>query len=211
MTKSILGLIELPCWFLLVFVVMLPNRGMSQILPGERLGYALVIHGGAGVMHLGAFSTEKEDLYHKSLKEALKIGEEILKNGGSSLNAVESVIVYLENDSLFNAGKGSVFTYDGIHELDASIMDGKTLSAGAVGGVRNIKNPIIAARAVMEKSGHVLLVGEGAEKFAENAGVELVDPIYFYTEGRYQAWKKFMESKQEEALKKRNSGLCCLG
>ncbi|MFZ1704161.1 MAG: isoaspartyl peptidase/L-asparaginase [Saprospiraceae bacterium] len=147
--------------------------------------YALVIHGGAGVIERGSLSKQLEESYHKSLEEALLVGENILKAGGSSIDAVEAVIVLLENDSLFNAGKGAVFTFDGKNELDASIMEGREMKAGAVASLTNIKNPITAARAVMEKSPHVLLVREGAEQFAREQKCELVDPSYFYTEKRW--------------------------
>lgn len=195
---------------ILFLILLFSGQGIAQDKSAAKKNYALVIHGGAGVMHPGVFSAEKESLYHSSLLEALKIGEEILKKGGTSLNAVEAVIVFLENDSLFNAGKGAVFTYEGINELDASIMDGNTMDAGAVAGVRIIKNPIVAARAVMEKSDHILLIAEGAESFAKSVDLELVDPSYFFTFSRYNAWKKFMKDNQKEELKKGTVGCVAL-
>ena len=167
----------------------------ANLRDDTRPGFALVIHGGAGVMHPGAFSPEKEASYHTSLRSALSIGESILKKGGSSLDAVEAVIRHMEDDSLFNAGKGSVFSFDGKHELDASIMNGKDLSCGAVAGVSKIKNPISAARAVMERSEHVLLAGRGAEQFAKHNNLDTVDPSYFYTKSRYDALQKLKKNK----------------
>lgn len=160
-----------------------------------RPEYALVIHGGAGVILASDLSDEEEKAYYFSLDTALQIGENILKNGGSSLDAVEAVIVFLENDSLFNAGKGAVFTYEGKNELDASIMFGKDKTAGSVAGVTTIKNPIKAARAVMEKSPHVMMVGSGAESFAKEIGIEMVDPSYFFTTRR---WNSHIELKNKE-------------
>ena len=124
-------------------------------------------------------SEEKEAAIRSSLNEALDAGGEILRNGGSSLDAVEASIIALENTPWFNAGKGAVFNSEGGHELDASIMDGKTLQAGAVAGATRVKNPILAARKVMDHSEHVLLSGEGADEFASIMGLELVEPDYF--------------------------------
>src|SRR5438477_587683 len=140
--------------------------------------YILVIHGGAGTILKTNMTPEKEKLYKQGLQNALNAGNEILKNGGTALDAVEAAIKILEDDSLFNAGKGAVFTNEGKNELDASIMDGKTLKAGAVAGVTNIKNPITAARAVMDKSEHVMMAGKGAELFAVTNGCTVVDPSY---------------------------------
>lgn len=158
--------------------------------------YTIVIHGGAGFIS-PEISQKWKDAYLNSLAEALFIGKEILSKGGLSLDAVEKVIIYLENDSLFNAGKGAVFTNDGIHELDASIMSGVDLSTGAVAGVKTIKNPISLARLVMEETPHVLFAGEGADKLGEKFGVVQVDNNYFNVSRRYEQWKK----KHEENLK----------
>lgn len=141
---------------------------------------------------------EKEAAYRAGLRKALETGYAVLQKGQSSLDAVEATIKVLEDDSLFNAGKGAVFTHDGINELDAAIMNGKTLAAGAVAGVRNIRNPITAARAVMEKSEHVLLTGRGAEQFAKEAGITLVDPSYFRTQ---QRWDELQEALHDDAVK----------
>ena len=140
-----------------------------------RLGF--VIHGGAGVIKRGSLSPEREKMYRDKLGEALLAGYKALQSGKSGLDAVEIAIRMLEDSPLFNAGKGAVFTADGKNELDASIMNGKTLAAGAVAGLHHVKNPITLARAVMEKSPHVMMVGDGAEKFAKEQNIELVDEI----------------------------------
>jgi beta-aspartyl-peptidase (threonine type) len=154
----------------------------------------LVIHGGAGTITRKSMSPEREAQYRAGLEKALHTGHAILAKGGTSLDAVEATIKVMEDDPLFNAGKGAVFTHEGKNELDASIMDGRTKMAGSVAGVTIIKNPISAARAVMEKSKHVMLIGRGAELFATTVGLEVVDPSYFWTERR---WKGL----QEELLK----------
>lgn len=159
---------------------------------------AIVIHGGAGTILKKNMSPELELEYKKVLEIAVKEGYSILKNGGTSIDAVEKTINILENSPLFNAGKGAVFTNDGKNELDASIMDGKTLKAGAVAGVTTVKNPINLARAVMEKSEHVMLAREGAEYFAKQNGLEIVDPSYFYLENRYQSLLKAKEKEKIE-------------
>jgi beta-aspartyl-peptidase (threonine type) len=140
---------------------------------------------------------EQEAQYRMKLAEAVDIGYAILEKGGTSLDAVEAVVQRLEDDSLFNAGKGSVFNSDGKVELDASIMDGNTLKAGAVAGVHHVKNPIRLARTVMEKSEHVFFIGDGAEKFAQEHGLELVDESYFFTEAR---WQSLQKAKAKESL-----------
>jgi beta-aspartyl-peptidase (threonine type) len=160
--------------------------------------FAIVIHGGAGTILKKNMSPELEAQYKAKLEEAVQVGYEILKNGGSSLDAVEKAINVMEDSPLFNAGKGAVFTNQGKNELDASIMDGKTLKAGAVAGVTIVKNPINLARAVMEKSEHVMLAGEGAEFFAKQNGIELVNPAYFYTEERYKSLLKAQEKERIE-------------
>ncbi len=145
----------------------------------------LVIHGGAGTILKENMTDSLEMAYTNKLKEALLVGQKVLNEGGSSVEAVAQTIEVLENSPLFNAGKGAVFTNEGENELDASIMNGGTGQAGAVAGVHTLKNPIRAAIAVMEQSEHVMLVGEGAEKFAVNTGVEQVDPAYFFTTRRF--------------------------
>ena len=156
----------------------------------DRPDYVLVIHGGAGVLEKKYFTPELEKQYLDKLQQALDTGESILKAGGTSLDAVTAVVVMLENSPLFNAGKGSVFSETGENEMDAAIMNGENLMAGSVAGVRTIKNPILAARKVMEESKHVLLVRDGAEKFAKEHGIEIVDPSYFFTQERWDALLK---------------------
>jgi beta-aspartyl-peptidase (threonine type) len=161
----------------------------------------IVIHGGAGTITRDTMTPVMERSYRADLEQALRLGWGVLNSGGSSLDAVERVVRFLEDQPNFNAGKGAVFTHDGRNELDAAIMDGKTKAAGSVAGVQLIKNPISAARAVMEKSEHVMLVGRGAETFASDQGLELVDPSYFWTARRWQALQN--ELKKEKGEKPR--------
>lgn len=156
--------------------------------------YALAVHGGAGTILRSSMTPEKELAYTQALTDALRAGESVLKKGGAALDAVEHAIISLENNPLFNAGKGAVFTNDGKNELDASIMNGKDLMAGAVAGVRNIKNPISLSRAVMEKSEHVLLTGAGAEAFAKSIAAEFADDAYFFTQQRFEQLQQAKES-----------------
>lgn len=156
--------------------------------------YVLVIHGGAGTIKKELMTPEKEAAYKAALKEALTTGYHLLKAGKTSLDAVEATIHVLEDSPLFNAGKGAVFTHEGKNEMDAAIMNGKTLQAGAVAGVTNVRNPISAARAVMEKSEHVMLSGRGAEQFAKEAGLAIVDPSYFWTKDRWDALQKVLKA-----------------
>ncbi|MBA6151761.1 isoaspartyl peptidase/L-asparaginase family protein [Gelidibacter maritimus] len=167
--------------------------------------FAIVIHGGAGTILRKNMSAEDENAYNAKLEEAIRVGYDILKNGGSSLDAVEKTINVMENSPLFNAGKGAVFTNAGTNELDASIMDGKNLDAGASAGTKTVKNPINLARAVMEKSPHVMLSGEGAEQFAKDQGLEIVDPSYFYTEARFKALERVKASEESEAVRDKSA------
>jgi L-asparaginase / beta-aspartyl-peptidase len=146
--------------------------------------YVLVIHGGAGNLNREVITGQMEIEFLDKLDEALSAGEEILKNGGGSLQAVRAAIMIMEDSPLFNAGKGAVFTSDRQIELDASVMDGRTLNAGAIAGVTDIKNPILGAFAVMENSPHVMLAGNGASRFAREQGLEIVDNAYFHTQHR---------------------------
>ncbi len=171
-------------------------RGANEIMQTNKKKFGLVIHGGAGTIERGKMSAEREQEYRAALERALIAGYEILKRGGSSLDATEAAVRVLEDDPHFNAGKGAVFTNAGTNELDAAIMDGKTLRAGAVASLKHIKNPINLARLVMEKSGHVMMDGEGAEAFAAANGLELVDQKYFYTEERWQALQKMKEAEK---------------
>lgn len=157
--------------------------------------WSIVLHGGAGVIERKTMKPETEAAYRASLAQATKAGAEVLDRGGSSLDAVEAAIKILEDDPLFNAGRGADFAADGRNELDAAIMDGATLKAGAVGDVTRTRHPISLARAVMEKSPHVFLVGQGADEFSKYAGLEQVDPSFFFTERRWQALVK--ELKKE--------------
>jgi len=177
-------------YFLLSFLILLFSS--NHVQKNKKPDYVLVIHGGAGTILKKNLTDEEEAKYIEKLKEALKTGENILKNGGTSLDAVTKTIMVMEDSPLFNAGKGAVFTAEGQNEMDASIMDGRDLNAGAVACVRHIKNPILAARAVMEDTPHVMLVGDGAEDFAEKEGLEIVDSSYFFTESR---WKSYLKAK----------------
>jgi beta-aspartyl-peptidase (threonine type) len=147
---------------------------------------SIAIHGGAGVITRSSMSAEEEAAYRADLGRALDAGYEVLQSGGAGLDAVTAAVRILEDSPLFNAGRGAVFNHEGINELDASIMDGRTLKAGAVAGVRHVRNPIELARRVMERSPHVLLAGAGAEEFALEQGLELVPRKYFFTEKRWQ-------------------------
>lgn len=156
--------------------------------------YAIAIHGGAGTILRSIMTPEKETAYKKALEDAIVAGETILKKGGSSLNAVENAIRSLEDNPLFNAGKGAVFTHDGKNEMDASIMTGKDLMGGACAGVQNIKNPITLARTIMEKSEHVFMAGLGAQEFAKKNNIEFMPDDYFFTEARFEQLKKAKET-----------------
>jgi beta-aspartyl-peptidase (threonine type) len=161
-----------------------PNPGSE---PGD---VAIVIHGGAGTIRRGDLTPELEAAYRSALDQALSAGHVVLRNGGSSLDAVVAAVRVMEDSPLFNAGKGAVFTSEGTNELDAAIMDGKNLMAGAVAGVKRVRSPITLARAVMEESPHVMMAGDGADAFAIEQGLELVDPSYFYTERRWEALQR---------------------
>src|SRR5258706_9109933 len=197
-------------WILLFTLPQPASRqdgALGQVPPpmqGDTSGgkFRLVIHGGAGTISRGQMSPELEKEYRDKLLEALNTGYEILRNDGSRLDAVERVITVLEDSPLFNAGKGAVFTHEGTNELDASVMDGKTLMAGAVAAVKHVKNPISLARLVMEKSKHVMLVGEGAEVFGKKLGVEMVPQEYFFTQRRWdQLQQAIAKEKQDSAMK----------
>ncbi|MTI87485.1 MAG: isoaspartyl peptidase/L-asparaginase [Balneolaceae bacterium] len=159
--------------------------------------WAIALHGGAGYVSKD-MPEERKQAYMESLDEALAIGSEVLKNGGSALDAVEQTVNYLEDNELFNAGKGAVFTAEGKNELDASIMDGSTKNAGAITGVTTVKNPISLARKVMTDSKHVFFAADGAETFADETDVERVERSYFHTDHRYEAWQE--ANKQSGSL-----------
>jgi len=156
--------------------------------------FSIAIHGGAGTILPALMTPQKELVYRAALTEAIQQGSAILEKGGSSLAAVEAAVISLENFPLFNAGKGAVFTNKGCHEMDASIMCGLNLNAGAVSGISNVKNPIALARLVMEKSGHVYLSGKEAEYFARNQGLQMEEDAYFFTDERYKQWQDVKDS-----------------
>ncbi|WP_437615566.1 isoaspartyl peptidase/L-asparaginase [Erwinia sp. V71] len=156
----------------------------------------IAIHGGAGAISRAAMSVEKEQEYRRALAEIVASGQAILAAGGSALDAVTEAVRLLEECPLFNAGKGSVFTHQGTHELDASVMDGRTLDVGAVAGVSHLRNPVLAARAVLEHSPHVLFIGEGAEDFAAQHQLETVEPDFFSTPARWEQLQRALVSQQ---------------
>lgn len=183
-----------------VLLIILSFSGWScdrQATPSIRFG--LVIHGGAGTILKENMTPEQEKAYRDKLTEALTAGYEVLSSDGTALDAVEAVIIILEDSPLFNAGKGAVFNSEGKNELDASVMDGETLQAGAVAGVRNVKNPIKLARLVMEASPHIMLAGEGAEHFGRQQGATMVPDEYFFTQRRWEALQRAREREQEAA------------
>ena len=156
--------------------------------------FTLAIHGGAGTISKKSMSSEREAAYLKALNDAIDAGYDILQKNGDALDAVKAAMIELENTILFNAGKGSVFTNAGTHEMDASIMDGRDLSAGAVAAVKNIRNPIELAFTVIKKSEHVFLIGKGAEEFAKQNGIAFENDEYFYSEFRYKQWQKVKDT-----------------
>ncbi len=173
---------------------LLAMNAAAQTKP-QPAHWAIILHGGAGVIERKTMDAKTEAAYRASLSEALQRGSAVLDKGGSSLDAVEATIRYFEDNPLFNAGRGAVFTADGRNELDAAIMDGATLKAGAVAGVTRAKNPITLARAVMDQSPHVMLIGAGADAFAAEKGLQMVDPSYFFTERR---WDSLVEQLKRE-------------
>ena len=159
-------------------------------------GYALAVHGGAGTLHRAEMSDEQAALNHAGLRAALAAGRDVLAGSGSALDAVTAAVVALEDDPLFNAGRGAVFTAAGTQEMDAAIMEGSEHRAGAVAGIRGPKNPVLAARAVMEHSPHVLLIWEGALAFCQAQGLTFADADYFYTEARWRALQRTLERQR---------------
>lgn len=191
----------------LAAAALLPAAGQAAETPGAPRPYGLVIHGGAGVIERKTMTAALEAEYRAKLTEARGAGYAILARGGTALDAVIAAVKILEDSPLFNAGKGAVLTADGTCELDASIMDGRTQAAGAIAGVRHIKNPITLARAVMEKSAHVMLTGDGAEKFAKQQGFEFVPNDYFQTDARRQQLETAQERAKQKALGRPTSSL----
>jgi beta-aspartyl-peptidase (threonine type) len=171
----------------------------------QKKEWAIVIHGGAGVITRDNMTPELDSTYRAALREAMNTGIKILSEGGTALEAVEKTINVMEDNPLFNAGKGAVFTHDGKNELDAAIMDGSTLAAGSVACVTDIKNPITAARYVMTKSEHVMLTGAGASEFAKEQGLEIVPPSYFYTEKRFSELQRILKEEKHGTV-----GCCAL-
>lgn len=187
-----------------------PDVSKTTSTSTPRPAWALAIHGGAGALSRAEMTTEKEAAYRAALDSALSIGETVLKNGGTALDAVTQTITWLEDCPLFNAGRGAVFNHEGHNELDASIMDGSNQMAGAVGGVTIVKNPILLARAVMEKSPHVFLTGRGAEQFAIENGIDTVPPSWFFTQERWNTLQQMLEEEKTKgktgALRKHPDG-----
>ena len=169
---------------------------------------AIAIHGGAGVISRALMTAEQEQAYRADLERALDAGYAVLESGGSSLDATVAAVKILEDSPYFNAGKGAVFNHEGINELDAAIMDGRTLKAGAVAGVRHVRNPIELARLVMDGTSHVLLTGEGAEEFALSQGIDLVPGSYFYTERR---WQQLEEARRDAKITSANEDIGYFG
>jgi beta-aspartyl-peptidase (threonine type) len=189
---------------LLVLALLALSACATAPEPAPR--WSIIVHGGAGVIERANLTPEVEAQYRAAMQRALTTGGAILDRGGSSLDAVEAVIREMEDDPLFNAGRGAVFTYEGRNELDASIMDGRTRAAGSVAGLTRIRHPISAARAVMQNSRHVMLMGRGAETFALEQGLEEVDPIYFFTERRWQQLERQLLDGGSEVVPARPAG-----
>lgn len=194
--------------YLIICFILLFSTSIIWAQPAAK--YALVIHGGAGVMDQKSMTPEIQSEYLKVLNRALSVGDSVLSHGGTSMDAVEKTIVIMEDSPLFNAGKGAVFTHDGLVELDASVMEGQTLKAGAIAAVRDIKNPIKVARAVMEKSEHVLLNGSGASQFAKEQGFAPVDNSYFYTEKRRQSLEKLLKQERKATTNDKHGTVGCV-
>lgn len=155
--------------------------------------WSFAIHGGAGVIERDSLTPEQDAAYRAALHRALEAGQAVLSSGGSAMDAVQAAIQIMEDDPLFNAGRGAVFTAEGRNELDAAVMDGSTLNAGSVAGLTTTRHPIAAARAVMEQSPHVMLIGPGADSFAASVGLEQVDPGFFFTERRWQGLERELQ------------------
>lgn len=190
------------------FIVLLLVLNVFNSVSSQQY-YAMVIHGGAGVMDQNKMSEEKKEAYLAKLNEALDMGNTLLKSGENATNVVVKVINILEDSPLFNAGKGAVFTHDEKNELDASIMEGKSLNAGAVAGVQDIKNPINAAREVMLNSEHVMLSGKGASEFAKIQGLKIVPNSYFYTESRFQSLQQLKQNERKRSNKDNTGTVGC--
>ena len=171
-----------------------PTRNASP--RNAKSGFALAVHGGAGTLRRTLMDGARAELYHAGLRTALKAGRDVLAVGGSALDGVTAAVIALEDDPLFNAGRGASFTSDGTIEMDAAVMDGRERRAGAVAGICGPKNPVLAARAVMEHSPHVLLAGDGAVAFCRAQGLAFAERDYFYTENRWQALQHILERRR---------------
>lgn len=180
----------------LTFSFVVSPPGMAQTAQQEpSRPWSLAIHGGAGVIERAGLTPEQDQAYRSALQKALDAGSAVLESGGNALDAVQAAIQIMEDDPLFNAGRGAVFTAAGKNELDAAVMNGADLTAGSVASLTTTRHPIAAARAVMEKSPHVMLMGEGADKFAASQGLEQVDNSFFFTERRWQGLMRFLEQR----------------
>lgn len=198
--KKILSVLLIAVFLLVPVFTSAQLKAQSDILrlqspQNPRIGF--IIHGGAGVIKRGSLTPEREKEYRAKLEEAVTAGYKALQEGKSSLDAVQTAILILEDSPLFNAGKGAVFTADGKNELDAAIMNGKDLNVGAVAGLHTVKNPILLARAVMEKSPHVMMIGDGAEKFAKEMNIELVPEKYFFVQSRWDSLQQIIKREKE--------------
>ncbi len=183
-------------FFVLAVVACGVPQGSGTMPEVEGIDFAIAIHGGAGTIDR-EMNPDLEKAYREALEDALRLGHGLLEQGATSLDVVEQVVRRLEDDELFNAGKGAVFTHEGTNELDAAIMDGATRGCGAVTGVTTVKNPISLARAVMEASPHVFFTGAGAEAFAEKMGLERVEPDYFFTQRRWDSLQRVLEREED--------------
>ncbi|HYN23022.1 MAG TPA: isoaspartyl peptidase/L-asparaginase [Thermoanaerobaculia bacterium] len=186
-------------WLLLLLPIFAALMAAQPPESEPKGSWSLAIHGGAGTIPKNMPEETKQE-YLKTMREALEIGKKVLADGGTSLDAVERVVRFLEDDPKFNAGRGAVFTHEGTNEMDAAIMDGRTLSCGSVASLKTVKNPISLARMVMEKSPHVFMVGEGAEKFAAEMKAERVDPKYFFVQRR---WDQLQEEIAKEKARQK--------
>jgi len=206
--KKILSLLLVALFIFLPIMSSAQRRDfgeLKQLQSPQSPKIGFMIHGGAGVIRRGDLSPEKEKAYRAKLEEAVLAGYKALQDGKSGLDAVQIAINLLEDSPLFNAGKGAVFTADGKNELDAAIMDGKTLKAGAVAGLRRVKNPINLARSVMEKSPHVMMIGDGAELFAKEQNIELVPEKYFWTQERWDSLQRIIKEEKEKRNKSKGT------
>jgi beta-aspartyl-peptidase (threonine type) len=193
------------CRLMGVGIIMAAGMAMPAQTP-QTHRWAIVVHGGAGVIERSQLGPEGDRAYREGLKQAVEAGTAILDKGGSALDAVEATIHVLEDDPHFNAGRGAVFTREGKNEMDSSIMDGSNLNAGAVAGIQHTRHPISAARAVMEKSPHVMIAGPGSDTFAAGVGLEQQPPSFFFTESRWQALVKQL-TKEGKPIPPRPEGV----